>query len=104
MTRREKQIIEIEKTHRNPLPSFNQAVTSNCPCFLGTALITCKSFRIKFFAHPRALNHFVSHLCKNHGGYAPCQKFHSPTCSQVRRKIPGSDVLPFNRLARLALN
>jgi hypothetical protein len=39
MTREEKHAIEIEKTHRNLLPLFNQAVTSNCSDFLGTALI-----------------------------------------------------------------
>jgi serine/threonine-protein kinase len=38
MARREKQTIEIEKTHRNPLPSFHQAVTPNYSDFLGTAL------------------------------------------------------------------
>jgi hypothetical protein len=36
---REKQKIEIEKTHQDPLPSLNQAVTANCSNFLGTALI-----------------------------------------------------------------
>jgi hypothetical protein len=35
MTRRKKQTIEIEKTHQNPLPPFNQAVTSNYSDFLG---------------------------------------------------------------------
>jgi hypothetical protein len=42
MARREKQTIEIEKTHRNLLPSFHQAVTSNYSDFLGTALIVNK--------------------------------------------------------------
>ena len=31
--------IEIKKTHRGPLLSFNQAVTVDCSDFLGTALI-----------------------------------------------------------------
>src|SRR5947208_5942496 len=39
MAPKEKQTIEIEKTHRDPLPSFNQAVTVDCSDFLGTALI-----------------------------------------------------------------
>src|SRR5206468_7252213 len=39
MAPKEKQQIEIEKTHRDPLPSFNQAVTVDCSDFLGTALI-----------------------------------------------------------------
>ena len=38
MAPKEKQKIEIEKTHRDPLLSFNQAVTVNCSDFLGTAL------------------------------------------------------------------
>jgi hypothetical protein len=36
------QEIEIEKTHGDPLPSLNQAVTENYPDFLGTALIQNK--------------------------------------------------------------
>jgi hypothetical protein len=39
MAPKEKQKIEIEKTHRDPLLSFNQAVTVDCSDFLGTALI-----------------------------------------------------------------
>ena len=38
MAPNEKQKIEIEKTHRDPLLSFNQAVTLDCWDFLGTAL------------------------------------------------------------------
>jgi len=38
MAPKEKQKIEIEKTHGDPLLSFNQAVTVDCPDFLGTAL------------------------------------------------------------------
>src|SRR5271157_3042994 len=38
MAPKEKQKIEIEKTHRDPLLSFNQAVTVDCSDFLGTAL------------------------------------------------------------------
>ena len=39
MAPKEKQTIEIEKTDRDPLLSFNQAVTVDCSDFLGTALI-----------------------------------------------------------------
>src|SRR5436853_3959746 len=39
MAPKEKQKIEIEKTHGDPLLSFNQAVTVDCSDFLGTALI-----------------------------------------------------------------
>jgi hypothetical protein len=39
MAPKEKQKTEIEKTHRDPLLSFNQAVTADRPDFLGTALI-----------------------------------------------------------------
>ena len=39
MAPKEKQTIEIEKTHRDPLLSFNQAVTVGCSDFLGTALV-----------------------------------------------------------------
>ncbi len=39
MVPKEKQKIEIEKSHRDPLLSFNQAVTVDCSDFLGTALL-----------------------------------------------------------------
>jgi hypothetical protein len=39
MAPKQRQKIEIEKTHRDPLLSFNQAVTVDCYDFLGTALI-----------------------------------------------------------------
>jgi hypothetical protein len=39
MVPKQRQEIEIEKTHRDPLLSFNQAVTVDCSDFLGTALI-----------------------------------------------------------------
>jgi hypothetical protein len=39
MAPKEKQKIEIKKTHRDPFLSFNQAVTVDCSDFLGTALI-----------------------------------------------------------------
>ena len=42
-----KQTIEIEKTHGDPLLSFNQAVTVDCSDFLGTALIGCRNDRGK---------------------------------------------------------
>jgi hypothetical protein len=35
----EKQKIEIEKLHRDPLPPLNQAVTAGYSDFLGTALM-----------------------------------------------------------------
>ncbi|HEY6388232.1 MAG TPA: hypothetical protein VIX91_21335 [Candidatus Acidoferrum sp.] len=38
MAPKQRQKIEIEKTHRDPLLSFNQAVTVDCSDFLGTAL------------------------------------------------------------------
>src|SRR5467141_833621 len=40
MAPKEKQQIEIEKTHRDPLLSFNQEVTVDCSDFLGTALVS----------------------------------------------------------------
>ena len=40
MAPKQRQKIEIEKTHRDPLLSFNQAVTVDCSDFLGTALIS----------------------------------------------------------------
>src|SRR5438477_1607377 len=42
MAPKDKQKIENEKTHRDPLLSFNQAVTVDCSAFLGTALSTKK--------------------------------------------------------------
>src|SRR5271165_7026631 len=57
MAPKEKQKIEIEKSHRDPLLSFNQAVTVDCSDFLGTALIGHENFsffcRI-FLGHPEA--------------------------------------------------
>ncbi len=38
MAPKEKQLIEIEKSHRDPLLSLNHAVTVDCSDFLGTAL------------------------------------------------------------------
>jgi hypothetical protein len=39
MAPKQRQKIEIEKTHRDPLLSFNQEVTVDRSDFLGTALI-----------------------------------------------------------------
>jgi hypothetical protein len=39
MLPKERQNVEIEKTHGDPLHSFNQAVTQNCSDFLGTAVV-----------------------------------------------------------------
>ena len=51
MAPKEKQTIEIEKTDRDPLLSFNQAVTVDCSDFLGTALVntmySCPAARAK---------------------------------------------------------
>src|SRR5260370_25794091 len=44
MAPKQRQKIEIEKTHRDPLLSFNQAVTVDCSDFLGTALISNYSY------------------------------------------------------------
>ena len=38
MGQKEKQKIEIEKLHRDPLPPLNQTVTADYSDFLGTAL------------------------------------------------------------------
>src|SRR5438046_9824023 len=46
MAPKEKQTIEIEKTDRDPLPSFNQAVTVDCSDFLGTALALPKKLEL----------------------------------------------------------
>jgi len=47
MAPNEKQTIEIEKLERDPLLSFNQAVTGDCSDFLGTALIS-RYYQIAF--------------------------------------------------------
>ena len=39
MGQKEKQKIEIEKLHRDPLPPLNQTVTADYSDFLGTALL-----------------------------------------------------------------
>jgi len=44
MAPKQRQKIEIDKTYRDPLPSFNQAVTVDCSDFLGTALIPAHYF------------------------------------------------------------
>jgi hypothetical protein len=51
MAPKEKQKIEIEKTHRDPLLSFNQAVTVDCSDFLGTALKMDLTALGKLFCH-----------------------------------------------------
>jgi len=43
MAPKQRQKIEIEKTHRDPLLSFNQAVTVDCSDFLGTALVVSQN-------------------------------------------------------------
>src|SRR5882724_8860412 len=48
MAPKEKHKIEIEKTHRDPLLSFHQAVTVDCSDFLGTALIRSKESLVRF--------------------------------------------------------
>src|SRR5213078_4277994 len=62
MAPKEKQTIEIEKTDRDPLLSFNQAVTVDCSDFLGTALF---------------LNEKAEHFCSVFG---------------VSKSCPGSEV------------
>jgi hypothetical protein len=49
MRPKRKQEIEIEKTHRNPLTSFHQALTQNWLDFLGTALISGLNFPTRCF-------------------------------------------------------
>jgi len=59
MAPKEKQKIEIEKSHRDPLLSFNQAVTVDCSDFLGTALVTGKRYlctetdTLRYWSHSR---------------------------------------------------
>src|SRR5438046_2535675 len=60
MAPKEKQTIEIEKTDRDPLLSFNQAVTVDCSDFLGTALIFAEGIKRRF--------HFEEHLSVCHLG------------------------------------
>jgi hypothetical protein len=50
MAPKQRQKIEIEKTHRDPLLSFNQAVTVDCSDFLGTALIPTQCNNVTFSA------------------------------------------------------
>jgi hypothetical protein len=46
----EKQKIEIEKLHRDPLPQLNQAVTADYSDFLGTALVvTIESANVRHY-------------------------------------------------------
>src|SRR5580658_6117250 len=53
MRRNEKQKIEIEKLHWDPLPPLNQAVTAGYSDFLGTALVLFRFFRLLVFLHRR---------------------------------------------------
>jgi hypothetical protein len=46
MAPKERQKIEIDKTHRDPLLSFNQLVTADCSDFLGTALVENNEFAL----------------------------------------------------------
>jgi len=47
MAPKEKQTIEIEKTHGDPLLSFYQAVTVDCSDFLGTTLSLTNKFFLR---------------------------------------------------------
>ncbi len=67
MPPKKKQSIEIEKTHRNPLPSFHQAVTSNRQNFLGTALVSDDKFTGSLSLRvpidvPGGTNHLEPHI------------------------------------------
>src|SRR6266513_689017 len=62
MAPKEKQTIEIEKTHIDPLLSFNQAVTVDCSDFLGTALNVPYSFHCD-------CKHHVWHECDSRAGF-----------------------------------
>jgi hypothetical protein len=63
MAPKEKQKIEIEKSHRDPLLSFNQAVTVDCSDFLGTALMYILIFLRQFIIPVRpAWDHHVGAL------------------------------------------
>ncbi len=64
MAPKEKQKIEIEKSHRDPLLSFNQAVTVDCSDFLGTALkITPVNMRL-FSLFPFSRNISKRAICQ----------------------------------------
>src|SRR5204862_6479386 len=54
MAPKEKQTIEIEKTDRDPLLSFNQAVTVDCSDFLGTALMPIQQTPARSVPRPRS--------------------------------------------------
>jgi hypothetical protein len=62
MAPKERQKIEIEKTHRDPLLSFHQAVTANCSDFLGTVLIY-KDFSRVLPMQGRRLNRSSGSVC-----------------------------------------
>jgi len=61
MTPKEKQKIEIEKSHSDPLLSFNQAVTLACSDFLGTALIEKLKLQLPSQPPPRLVAQKQSH-------------------------------------------
>jgi hypothetical protein len=54
---KEKQKIEIEKLHRDPLPPLNQALTADYSDFLGTALI--RHIKTAFFISCRGMMNSV---------------------------------------------
>jgi hypothetical protein len=56
MAPKERQKIEIEKTHRDLLLSFNQAVTVDCSDFLGTALLSSQFYKSFPFNTPFVTN------------------------------------------------
>ena len=69
MVPRERQKIEIEKTHEAPLHSLSQAVTENCSDFLGTALM---ANLIALFALKRLLSLVTS--------VVSCEGIGDPSC------------------------
>jgi hypothetical protein len=64
MAPKEKQKIEIEKTHRDPLPSFNQAVTVDCLDFLGTALIPHNEYWMELLEPEAALRRQIPYVAE----------------------------------------
>jgi probable addiction module antidote protein len=67
MRPKRKQEIEIEKTHRNPLPSFHQALTQNWLDFLGTALAAYHKAVLEDEDEPRVLLIALRHLAQAQG-------------------------------------
>src|SRR5271166_3961441 len=92
MAPKEKQKIEIEKSHRDPLLSFNQAVTVDCSDFLGTAL------KVTLLATSSNIGSFIALLGEFAQTPLRASNLTSPQCwPRIPPSLPESSSTPAHR-------